>query len=115
MELEIKKLAGRYPCYSLFDRNKLFCRTDNFDIAKLIQEKFSTHIPDRPKRKQLSIEDVHGMILNKTGVALRINLSQKREIIEIRFIYCKIAHDEGHTLDQIGDYIQRNHASVIWR
>jgi chromosomal replication initiation ATPase DnaA len=41
------------------------------------------------------------------------NLSRKRQIADIRFIYCKIATDAGFSQVETGKPIHRDHSTVV--
>lgn len=115
MDLTIKNSGSRtYPYYRIMNGSKEFCATSNFENAELIQRAFSGYKIEMPKRKKQTIESILQKVKMKTGINLKTNLSRKREIVNIRFIYCKISIDMGFTLKETGIPIKREHDRVLY-
>jgi len=115
MNLTIKNTGTRkYPHFRIMSGNQEFCSTDNFDNAVLIQRIFTRTKIEMPKHNRQTIEGILETIYEKTGIDLKTNLCRKREIVNLRFIYCKIASENGYTQKEIGIPIHRPHDRVLY-
>jgi hypothetical protein len=116
MNLTIKNSGSRkFPYYRIMNGNEEFCATSNFDhalkIIKVLSEDEDLNLKvEIPKN---TLDEILQKILELKGIDLKTNFSQKREIVNLRFIYCKMATDMGFTLEQIGGLINRNYVNVL--
>jgi len=116
MNLIIKNSGSRkFPYWRIMDGNEEFCATSNRDhaliIIKALEEDEAINLKiEQPK----TLDEILKTIFDKTGIDLKTNLSQKREIVNVRFIYCKIAIDHGFTLKETGIPIHRLHDRVLY-
>jgi chromosomal replication initiation ATPase DnaA len=88
-----------------------FCTTRNLVNAELIQEMLLCK--EITFQHQSTPEGLLKKILELKKIDLGTNFSRKRDIVNLRFIYCKILKDTGYSLNEIGNPINRNHASVF--
>jgi len=115
MNITLKNSGSRkFPYYRIMNGNEEFCATSNKDHALMIINALEEDEAINLKIKQPKTPDeILQTIFEKTGIDLKTNLSQKREIVNVRFIYCKIAIDAGFILKETGEPIDRNHDSVL--
>ena len=114
MNLTIKRQGGKQESiYKLMDGDRLFCTTKFWSNAILIQNTFKDEIINVSEVKEPDIEKILETILRLKGIDLKTNFSQKKEIVNLRFIYCKIANDWGATLFKTGELINRKHDRVL--
>ena len=115
MNLTIKRQGGKQESiYKLMDGDRLFCTTKMWSNAILIQKTFNDEIINTPEIEKPDIEKILKTILLLKGIDLKTNSSQKKEIVNLRFIYCKIANDWGATLFETGKLINRKHDRVLY-
>ena len=121
MKLTIKNEgSAKYRQYRIMDRDKFFCHVrGNLENAKLIIraiEKLSEKEIEVTKQRttpRIKARILLQKIADKKGIDLRENFSQERDIVDLRFIFCKISIDNGNTLYHTGKLIKRKHCSVL--
>jgi len=59
------------------------------------------------------LEKIIQQIIKIKGVDLRTNLSQKREIVDLRFIFCKIAEENKCSRKDTGLMINRDVVTIL--
>jgi chromosomal replication initiation ATPase DnaA len=113
MKLSIERLGSRSGSqFKLMYDGLELCRTNSQKNAMLIKSIFDDKNIDAIEPENT----IYSILLNikiKTGIDLMTNLSRKRQIADIRFIYCKIATDAGFSQSETGEPIKRDHASVF--
>ena len=93
------------PCDFIMPSAKSFVKFAEFVLD---QEKNIT--PEFQK-----LEDLIDIIIVKKGIDLKTNTSRESKVVNIRFIFCKIAKDMGIcALKEIGKIINRDHSTVCF-
>jgi hypothetical protein len=120
MNLIIKKTSSKkYPRFLVMDGNVEFCSTGTYYNATLIKKAMSDlknqskPLPESLQSEKPDFVKILDKINEDKGVDLRHNLTRKVEVINLRYIYCKMATDLGLTFKIIGEPIHRNYASVL--
>lgn len=114
MKLIIERAGNKSGSqFKLMNGDTEFCRTSSRKNAALIKAIFKDKNSPIPLKAVETPYFILSDILQKTGIDLTANFSQKREIVDIRFIYCKIAADAGFSQTEIGEPISRNRVSVL--
>ena len=115
MKLTIKNSGDRkFQYHRVMNGQNEFCVTKNIDDAELIQRVFLNVEINNVKKIPPSINTILHNVLKKTGIDLTSDFSRKTKTINVRFIYCKIARDQGFYLREIGDPIRRPHDCVLY-
>jgi chromosomal replication initiation ATPase DnaA len=71
---------------------------------------------DFNKPKYLTLAQIAKNVELQTGFSLKIlkGRSRKRDIADVRHVFCAIARNNNHRLNRIGNYIDRDHSTVIY-
>ena len=114
MNLTIKNSSNRKSVFiRLMNGNIEFCTTNKLSDAMLIVNAMKNVEPEK-KPDIPDIDAILQSIKDLTGIDLRTNQMRTRDMVNIRYIFCRIAKDSGYSLSEIAAPIGiKSHASII--
>jgi chromosomal replication initiation ATPase DnaA len=116
MNLTIKNSGSRkYPYYILSNNDIEFCATVNKNNAMLIKKTLANINSNEINtgENDPEIEKILSRIMECKNVDLKVNFTQDKEIVNLRFIFCKMARDLEFPFHEIGKAINRRHPDVL--